>query len=255
MQNDYSNLSIVIPAYNESHKVLEQLRSDLEYLGAEVIVVDDGSSEPVPSAIKHGVNFGYGSALMTGIKNATRPVIMTIDGDGQHAVDEVKKLWAAWNLMDGVDMLIGVRRIRGERLVRLLGRKFLNWTASLLCLYYLPDLNSGARVFRRDKAIGYFPILCRTFSFTTSITMSFMCDGYHVEWFPIKVHQRAHGKSHVRVIRHGLVTLYYILRIGIALRTRGLRQWKRNLFSRLIGNAGSMLSFPAKSGRASSSAS
>jgi len=54
-------------------------------------------------------------------------------------------------------------------------------------------------------------------------------DGYQIEWFPIRNNQRSHGKSHVNVISDGLVTLFYILKIGFALRTRKLRNFLRFL--------------------------
>jgi polyisoprenyl-phosphate glycosyltransferase len=221
------DLSVVIPSKNENHGTLSELSSSLKSLGAEVIVVDDGSDIPYPDAIKHGVSQGYGSALMTGIKNATRPLVITADGDGQHLVSEIVKIYHAYKLMGNADMVIGVRRLKHESPLRFLGRKFLNWTASLLCCFWISDLNSGLRIFKRDLVIGYFPILCRTFSFTTSLTISMMADKYRVEFFPINVEDRAHGKSHVNVIKDGWVTLYYILRNSLALRTRALRSFLR----------------------------
>lgn len=222
------DLSVVIPVYNEDHAGLYELDDKLQELGAEVIIVDDGSKESYPKAIKHGTNFGYGAALMTGIKNATRPLVMTVDGDGQHTVSEVVKLYHAFKLIQTADMVIGTRRLTHEKIIRYLGRKFLNWSASVLAFYWLPDLNSGMRIFYREKVIGYFPILCRAFSFTTSLTMSFMCDDLRVEWFPIDVRDRTGGKSHVKVVRDGIVTLWFILKIGLALRTRKVRAWLRS---------------------------
>ena len=222
------DVSIVIPCKDENIGIIDELYTELTSLGAEVIVVDDGSNIPYPKAIKHGTNFGYGSALMTGIKNATRKLIITADGDGQHTVSEIVKLYHAFKLIADADMLIGVRRLKREKFLRLLGRKFLNWTASILCTNWISDLNSGLRVFKRDLAIGYFPILCRTFSFTTSLTISMMADKYRVEYFPINVEDRVSGSSHVRVFKDGLVTLYFILRNSLALRTRVLRSWLRS---------------------------
>lgn len=224
-----NDLTVVIPAYNEDPDLVMDLAEKIRALGAEVIVVDDGSTNGViHPAIKHGTNFGYGAALMTGIRNATRPLVMTIDGDGQHVASEVQKLYSAFKLIETADMVVGTRRLKSEKVIRYIGRKCLNWFASLLALYWLPDLNSGCRIFSRERCIPYFPILCRQFSFTTSLTMSFMCDGLRVEWFPINVAPRRTGKSHVRVFRDGFITLYYIIRIGMALRTRGLRAWLRS---------------------------
>lgn len=222
------DLSVIIPCYQENHKQLNHIRSELLRLGAEVIVVDDGSSDPFPYSIKHGANYGYGAALMTGIKNAFRPYIMTIDGDGQHVISEIKKMYTYWKSSD-FDMIIGVRDIKGEHWYRSFGRKFLNGIAEWILGKKLPDLNSGMRIFKKDICIGYHPILCKRFSFTTSITMSMMLDGYKVDWMPIKVQNRNFGKSHVNVVKDGVVTLYYILRLGFALRTRKVRAWFRNL--------------------------
>jgi len=225
---DYSSLSIVIPAYNEDATILMHLEAELLALGAEVIIVDDGSKNPYPTCVTHTYNKGYGASLMTGISRSTRPVILTMDGDNQHQVQDVKNLFSVWNMLD-VDMVIGSRRLAYEKAIRMWGRKILNFIASLFSGIYMQDLNSGMRIFKRNIAIGYFPILCKTFSFTTSITMSYMCDDYKVEWFPIKVQERTHGKSHVKVIKDGWITLKYIVWIGMALRTRRIRAWLRSL--------------------------
>src|SRR3990167_5732446 len=223
------DLSVVIPELNEDHNLLSTIKSELESLGAEVIVVDDGSEIPFKCSIKHGWSYGYGSALMTGIKNASRELILTMDGDGQHSVSEVVKLYHAFTLIGNVDMVVGIRRFKDESFIRFFGRKLINWTASIFCAYWLSDLNSGCRIFRRSLAISYFPILCREFSFTTSLTLSFMCDRHRVEFFPINVEKRVYGKSKVKLIKDGIVTLKYIFLIGLALRTRGIRKILRKI--------------------------
>ena len=222
-----NDLTVCIPERDEDHEILSNIKSELESLGAEVIIVDDGSKDPFKDSIKHGYSYGYGSALMTGIKNASREFILTIDGDGQHSVSEAVKLYHAFKLIGNADMVIGVRRLKDESMVRFIGRKLINWTASIFCTYWLSDLNSGCRIFRRSVAIGYFPILCREFSFTTSLTLSFMCDRHRVEFFPINIEKRVYGKSRVKLIKDGLVTLKYIFWIGTALRTRRIRSLLR----------------------------
>lgn len=222
MPGSLSGLTITIPSLNEKWDVLGPIVEELKSHDAEVIVVDDGSEQPFPGAIKHGVSYGYGAALLTGIKNANNDVILTMDADGQHQVKDVINLYQVWKMLN-VDMIIGVRRLKSEIWYRFLGRKFLNWSASLIAMYWLSDLNSGMRIFKKNVAFGYREILCQKFSFTTSLTMSMMCDGYKVEFFPIDVLPRPYGKSRVKVVKDGLVTLYYILKIGFALRTRKLR--------------------------------
>lgn len=228
MPGSLFGISVVIPCKNEDHSVLDTITHNLTTLGAEVIVVDDGSDNPYPNSIKHGVSFGYGAALLTGIKNATCDVVLTLDGDGQHQIKDAVNLYQVWNMID-VDMIIGMRRLKKETWYRFIGRKALNWTASIVATYWLNDLNSGMRIFKKSVVFGYRDILCQKFSFTTSLTMSMICDKYKVEFFPIDVLPRQHGKSRVKVVKDGIVTLYYILRIGFAIRTRGIREKIRNV--------------------------
>lgn len=222
-------LSVVIPVFNEDDDILGGTCEVLQELGAEVIVVDDGSKTPSKFAtITHNKNCGYGSALMTGISAASNDLIITADGDGQHSASEVMRISEAWKLMPKVDLLIGTRRIKKEIWYRYLARKAINLVASLVANFWMPDLNGGLRMFRKSLVMNYFPILCKQFSFTTSLTMSMMLDNYTVEWFPIKVAQRPKGKSKVNLLKHGLITLFYILWIGAGLRTRGIRAaWRR----------------------------
>ena len=112
--------------------------------------------------------------------------------------------------------------------MRYVGRKGLNWIASLFAWRWIPDLNSGLRIFQRSMALGYFPILCDRFSFTSSLTLSMLADCYLVDWLPIKVAPRTHGTSKVHVWRDGWLTLRTILWIGLGLRTRRIRAWLRN---------------------------
>lgn len=226
---DMDNLSIVIPVFNEDHGTIYNLQEELELLGAEVIIVDDGSDVPYPYAtVSHPKNLGYGQSLMTGISKASRSIILTMDGDSQHIPQDVKNLCSVWKMLD-VDMIIGARRLTYEEPLRMFGRKALNLISCLFTGIFPNDLNSGMRIFKRDIAMGYFPILCKTFSFTTSITMSYLADGHKVEWFPIKVSKRKYGKSHVNIIKDGWTTLKYIIWIGFALRTRRIRAWLRSL--------------------------
>lgn len=105
-------ISIVIPAYNESERLGDPLREMLKYLSStntrgEVIVVDDGStddtskaahdafaSEPiVPSqVIRYEENRGKGFAVKTGLLGATADVALFTDADLSTPIEEMSKL-------------------------------------------------------------------------------------------------------------------------------------------------------------------
>ena len=106
--NDFADVSIVIPAYNEERgldAVLTNLRQSMP--GAEVIVVDDASDDGTAgSALQHAVagfdlvvlqhsfNQGYGSSLSTGMGAATREYVAWFDADNEHCADDLKAMVA-----------------------------------------------------------------------------------------------------------------------------------------------------------------
>ena len=231
-----SGLSVVIPCFNENESLVTALYTELSAQGAEVIVVDDGGNMELSFPhIHHIPNMGYGYAIKRGIENSTQDFILTMDGDGQHTFSDAQNLYQAFKLIDNCDMLIGQRYNIKETFLRRFGRKFLNFIAAIISTHYLSDLNSGMRIFRKDLAVSYRSILCDTFSYTTSLTMSMITDNYKVVNFPINVKPRTFGRSNVKIFKDGFVTLYYILWIGIALRTRGVRSWiRKNPTTRIL---------------------
>ena len=232
-------ITIVVPVKDEDIETIKEMIDETRTRfgsSVDILIVDDGSRISMDMAnIRHSISQGYGAALKSGIRIAKSEWICTADGDGQHRLRDVERLIEFTKDFPEVDMVIGDRRLREPTLVRHIGRKTLNWLCSLFALRWIPDLNSGLRLFRRSIAIGYESILCDKFSFTTSITLSFLADGYKVDWLPIKVLPRFKGKSKVCVFRDGLITLKYILWIGCALRTRRLREWIRPLTRSLLG--------------------
>lgn len=225
-----SGLSVVIPVYKEDAKLVTQTYCDLTMLGAEVIIVDDGGTVDLDDSIheiEYQPNMGYGYALKRGIQECSNSIVLTADGDGQHSVEDIEKLYTVFKLDKDFAMVVGSRWNLHEPGYRWFARKCLNFLASIISGHYMVDLNSGLRAFRKDLAISYSQILCDTFSFTTSLSMSIVTDGYKIAYFPINVQPRVFGKSKVRLLQDGLVTLYYIVWIGLALRTRKIRAWLR----------------------------
>ena len=211
-------LTIVIPAFNEEQHLGRALAEVFEQCAdfvAEVIVVDDCSEDATAEVasragarvLRHRDNRGYGAALKTGILASRTEYVLTMDGDGQHRGEDVRRLWE--HTRDH-DMVVGQRpEVLHTRLWRLPG-KWVLWTiANYLVKRRIPDLNSGLRLMRRDQVVKYLHICPSGFSFSTTITMAFLSRGQHVEYVPIKV--RAGGKSTVR-IKTGLDTFILILR-------------------------------------------
>ena len=66
------------------------------------------------------------------------------------------------------------------------------------------------RVFSRATVMQYFPYLCDTFCFTTSMTLAYLMTGRFVAYSGIDYLERA-GRCKVRLFRDALRTLQYIV--------------------------------------------
>lgn len=216
MNTKNSPISVVIPSYNEElgiqdvihgvHSVLQnsQLQKDTSY---EIIVVDDGSTDQTASiaqnagarVIRHPLNMGYGKSLLTGFGHARFDWILTIDGDGSYPTEEIGRLLP---YLRDFDMVIGARRgihFWGNPLQAVLRWIYLKM-AKFVAGENVPDANSGLRAIRREALRGALPIQCLGYSFSTTMTLSFLKQGRFVRFVPI-AYQARRGQSKVRRLR------------------------------------------------------
>jgi len=205
-------VSIVIPAYNEENAIVETIEQVREVMSAsqydyELIIVNDGSTDNTGDkarqagarAINHEENQGYGASLKTGILAAKGDWIVITDADGTYPNDRIPDLLkeAGPN-----DMVVGARVGDAAKipLIRRPAKWALAQFANYLAETKIPDYNSGLRVFRKDMAKRFFKILPSGFSFTTTITLSSLTNGYRVKYIPIAYYERT-GKSKIKPIR------------------------------------------------------
>ena len=230
-ENGYAEsqgISIVVPAFNEESgigSVLMQLGRVLDDIGLahEIIVVDDGSTDATAAqaeaagvrVLRHAANRGYGAALKTGIRHARYDLICISDADGTYPIGRIPELVGRL-AANGWDMVVGART--GENVAIPLVRRPAKWAlarlAELVAGESIPDLNSGLRVFRRDMALRFFNLLPDGFSFTTTLTLAMLSNGYLLEYVPIDYHPRV-GRSKIRPVRDTLNFVNLVLRIAL----------------------------------------
>lgn len=225
MSNDALRVSVVIPAYNEEAAVgaeVRNVRQTLQRFGIahEIIVVDDGSQDRTADeavlagarVLQHLRNRGYGASLKTGITAARYDMIAITDADGTYPADQIPVLLEK---LRTADMAVGARTGSNVNipLVRKPAKLMLGWLAARIAGRKIPDLNSGLRVFRRELAMQYFPVLSNQFSFTTTITLALLADDYSVIYHPIDYFARV-GKSKI-VPRHFMDFIILVLRMAM----------------------------------------
>jgi glycosyltransferase involved in cell wall biosynthesis len=158
------SISVFFPCYNEQDnvtRVVEQAVDVLEKLKAdfEVIIVDDGSSDSTGKiidelsgkndrikAVHHEINLGYGAALQSGFKAATKELVFYTDGDGQFDINEMPGLL---ELMEQCDIVSCYRLNRQDNFVRKINAWC--WT-KLVCFLFglkIRDIDCAFKLYRR----------------------------------------------------------------------------------------------------------
>lgn len=108
------SISLVIPCYNEEaclpalESTLRPLLAQIAHYGpAEVILIDDGSTDgtwdalqhiaarvPQVRLVRHTMNYGLGAALRTGLAHARGEIVVTTDADGTYPFTGISPLLA-----------------------------------------------------------------------------------------------------------------------------------------------------------------
>ena len=217
-----SEVTIIIPAYNEAEHVAAEIREVERALAGsgwtfEILVVDDGSTDGTAEAaattgvrvLRRAENRGYGAALKLGVEAAQYEWILITDADGTYPASAIPALL---DHASRHEMVVGART--GEHvkipLVRRPAKWFLGWLASYLAAKKLPDINSGLRLMRKSLVQRYVHLLPDGFSFTTTITLAAACNGHSVAYHRINYHPRL-GESKIRP-RHAYDFTLLILR-------------------------------------------
>jgi glycosyltransferase involved in cell wall biosynthesis len=155
---DRHNIAVVIPALNEALRIREVVEGALAQCD-RVIVVDDGSDDDTAARIadlpvtllRHARRMGKGASLRDGFRAALRAgaqAVLTMDGDGQHAAEDIPRLLAAGNRHPGA-VVIGARlRKRAcQPLYRRLANEFGDWGIGWGCGLRIADSQSGQRLY------------------------------------------------------------------------------------------------------------
>jgi glycosyltransferase involved in cell wall biosynthesis len=223
--NKNKELTFVIPVYNESASIagtIWGIKNAMAGISAawEIVVVQDGSVDDTGAilagidgivVVSHPSNMGYGASLKDGILHAKYDTICIIDADGTYPTDRIPELLM---YITGYDMVVGARTgpYVSDAFYRRLGKWVLKNIASLVAWRRIPDLNSGMRIFRKSDMLRYFNILPSGFSFTTTSTLAYMCDGLSVKFVPINYYRRL-GRSKIRPVNDGLRFILLISRV------------------------------------------
>jgi glycosyltransferase involved in cell wall biosynthesis len=202
-------LSVVIPIHNEEPSILplyDRLTSVLESLQKpyEIIVVDDASTDRSFDLLANLVetdahlkvvrlrrNFGQTAALSAGFDEAQGSVIVSLDGDLQHAPEDIPVLLA--KIEEGYDIASGWRKDRVDNAVtRRFPSRVANWLMAKASGIELRDFGTTFKAYRSEilKEINLYGELHR---FIPALASFY---GARIAEVPIRNTPRLAGDSH-----------------------------------------------------------
>lgn len=165
-QNHKQSISIFFPCYNDEKSIAKLVDDALATVrkltnNYEVIVIDDGSTDRSRKILKklaqkhshfkpiyHTKNQGYGGALRTGFKTASKDLVFYTDGDGQY---DVKELPILFNLMtNDVNFINGIKMTRHDASYRIIVGNLYNLIVRWLFWLPIYDVDCDFRLIKKN---------------------------------------------------------------------------------------------------------
>lgn len=227
-------LSIVIPAYNEAHRLPATLKRIEAYLrsrplDAEVIVVDDGSQDGTANAVRAhaahwsalklisaGRNAGKGRAVQLGMAAAAGRWRVFTDADLSVPIEDLDKLLSP--LRNGGAVAIASRALTASEVQvhqpwyrETMGKAF-NRLVRLFIMRGIRDTQCGFKAFSAEAAARVFPPLqTRGFGFDVEVLYRARLAGFKIAEVPTRWINSP--QSRVHPVRHSLAMFLELLAI------------------------------------------
>lgn len=241
-------LLVIIPAHNEEQniqKVLEQLEQQEILNIADILVIDDASSDATGRIVRgHACTLitnifwlGYGNALQLGYKYAVREhyrYVIQMDADGQHDVCNIHGIYQKLQEKDTKgrrpDIVLGSRFMEGSSAFQVIWLKKFAYALFRLMILAV----TGERV--ADPTTGLQGLSGRAFLYYSktgnfddrypdaNMVLQMLLLKFHVVQIPAVMHARVEGQS----MHGGVKEAWYMCRMlfdipAIIFRIKGLK--------------------------------
>ena len=230
-------VSFIVPAYNEAANIEDVLNRVYALpLRAEVIAIDDGSSDATPRILErwsetHGLvllrherNSGKGAAVRSGIARSNGAIVVIQDADMEYdpadVVDLVRPIVEGYADVVYGSRLTGGRPQRAYMFWHLVGNRLLALLTNVLWNTTITDMETGYKAFR-GEVIRSFELHESDFRIEPEITSEILRRKLRLYELPIAYYGRTHGEGKKISWRDGLPAVWTLLRLRFRGRPAG----------------------------------
>jgi glycosyltransferase involved in cell wall biosynthesis len=231
MKNTKS-VSIFFPCYNDEKSIKSLVVHAINVAkkltsNYEIIVIDDGSTDTSKVVLKqlarsykklklifHNQNIGYGGALKTGFRVASKDLIFYTDGDGQY---DVKELPLLYNLMtDDTNFVNGIKIVRHDPTIRVVFGNM--YSLIIRWLFWIPiyDVDCDFRLIRKSL-IKKLDLHCNSGAICVELVKNAQLNNAHFRQVTIHHYERPYGESQFFRIDRLLFTFIELFRLWFSL--------------------------------------
>ena len=203
-------ISVFFPCYNDEGSIEKLVNDASDVLSRiarnyEIIVVDDGSSDRSRKILKdlakknkklklvfHKKNRGYGGALKSGFKTASKELVFYTDGDGQYDVREIEKLLV--RMRDDIDVVQGYKLKRHDPFYRMIVGSVYHHFSRIVFNIRVKDIDCDFRLIRR-KAMDDIKLNYDSGVICVELVKKLQKNGARFSEIGVHHFPRLHGKS------------------------------------------------------------
>ena len=217
------NLTLVIPAKNESES-LPQVLDDLKKFKLRTIVVLEKEDIKTIESIKkyqnifilHQKNKGYGDALIEGINKVNTEHFCIFNADGSFLSNELEKMY---NILENnsADFVFGSRYMTGassedDTIVTLVGNKLFSFIGNFFFFLGISDILYTYVMGNTQKAKD-LSLKSKDFAFCVELPIKAKKNGYRLISSPSNEKPRIAGKKKVNAFRDGFMILIAMIKL------------------------------------------
>ncbi len=212
----YNKLTILIPCYNEPDTIntlVKLLLNEKMEIDIEIIIIDDGSDEPVkknisPEFLSNPIirlyrlkkNCGKGSAVRFGLKKSTGDLVLIHDADLEYHPADIHKLLKPIMEMKSL-VVFGTRFSKISQKMSIFHRMGNEILTKILNLFFhsnITDMETGYKLLRKDL-IDALDLKATEFEIEPEITGKLLMKGVRIEEKRITYRYRIRGISKINI--------------------------------------------------------